>query len=148
MKRTVTRRQIQNSFTQHGFSEHPAPGFVGFHRFHPTDGRFQQLHVFTWSNPKAAERQGIPSAYLVICPTIDEPKGLEGLPHPSPTPRFRIPLVHWPSEKQEPRNWQEVVDEYERVFLPAFELPLPAGNQHLGGLEDRYTLTPPPSSTT
>ncbi|RIT36759.1 hypothetical protein D2E76_15995 [Mycobacteroides abscessus] len=124
----------------HGFTLHEAPGYVvGAHRRH-ADGRLQQMHLFWWRNDKIAAQRGIPRAYLVVDPTLDQAGG-------KPTPnsygsegRFRIPLVAWPSEEQAMRPWEDVVAEFGAVFGAAFDAPLQVGSEAIRELPARYMI--------
>lgn len=135
----VTSRQMEKLAASCGFTLHMAPGFVGAHRRH-RDGRFQQMHLFWWRNDKVAAQHGIPRAYLLVDPTLDQDGG-------QPTPnsygslgRFRIPLVEWPSQDQPWRTWGDVATEFRKVFGAAFDAPLDVGTEAIRGLPERYQL--------
>lgn len=85
-----------------GFEEYEVPGFLAF-SYGPND-----LRVFKWSNPKIADRDGIPRSYAVLCFGFGTPDQF----------RLRVPLVEWPSESQAKRPWAEVQAEIETVLLP------------------------------
>lgn len=119
---------------RHGFVEHPAPGFLGFHRTH-ADGRWQGLNVFWWSNAQHAAALGIPRYYMVfdIAPAASAPGG-----------RFRLPMVVWPAAlaEQDVRPWPDVVAEFEEVFLPVFDAPESRGRELVEDLSARYQIFP------
>lgn len=134
----ASTRQIVAMVTGHGFTERTEPGFLAFTRAHPTDGRSQQLHVFTWSNKKIAAAEGTPSAYLVICPAIDVPLGRHG--RRVEDERFKIPLVEWPDAPDTRRPWASVLAEFDDLFAPVFDLPAPEARIHLDDLRESHPL--------
>lgn len=109
-----------------GFEEYETPGFLAF-SYGPND-----LRVFTWSNRKVADRDGIPRSYAVLCFGFGTPDQF----------RVRVPLVEWPSAEQAKRPWPEVQAEIETVFLPL--LNLRSSVEALAVLDsydqDRYSL--------
>lgn len=123
----------------HGFEEHPAPGFVGFHRTH-SDGRAQVLQVFWWQNAKYAAAADIPRYYMVLDVSIGSlcPRGAGA------SGRFRLPMVAWPAVPglQVVRRWMDVAAEFESVFLSLYDLPAAEGLRRLHGLDDRYQIKP------
>lgn len=136
----VTANQARRLFEPHGFVHHEAPGFIGFHRTH-TDGRKQLLHLFSWSNPKHADAQGIPHSYVVVAPMIDASTlpGESGF-HVQEDGRFTVTVKGYGGFPI--RTWREVADELVERFLPAFDLPLPAGIDLLDQLNETNHLLP------
>lgn len=65
----MSPRRMKALVETYGFVEYASPGFDAFARRHP-DGRHQALSVFWWKNIKIADRDGIPHAYMVVCPSI------------------------------------------------------------------------------
>lgn len=124
--------KIRKLAASHGFEEHSAPGFVGFHRTHP-DGRRQVMNIFSWSNDKHAAEAGIPRYYLVFDISLGacDAGG-----------RFRLPMVEWPAAPAEQtiRPWADVAAEFEEVFLPLFDSPEDKAHELTRGLGDRYRL--------
>lgn len=135
----VTKRQVERLAESHGFTLHDAPGFIGAHRRH-ADGRFQQVHLFWWRNDKIAAQRGIPRAYLVVDPTLDQESGQPTARSCGSVGRYRIPLVEWPSAEQAVRKWDDVVAEFGEVFGAAFDAPLDVGTEALRKLPDRYLI--------
>lgn len=131
--------QFRRLATTHGFLEHPAPGFIGFHRIHP-DGRSQSLNVFWWQNAKHAAAAGIPRYYMVLDVSIGSLTHGAGA-----TGRFRLPMVTWPAapSSQLVRPWTDVAAELEEVFLPLYDLPEAEGSRRLRRLDDRYQIKRP-----
>lgn len=132
-------RQVASLIHGHGFTRTQEPQYcVGYRRRH-SDGRAQLLGVFWWAKKKlgAADSRS-PKAYLVVCPNLDDDQD-----HGA---RYRLPLVDWPSSKQRRRPRHEVVDEFQAVFLYAFDAPSEVGHKKLHGLDDRY-LVPWPGGT-
>lgn len=136
----VTANQARMLFESHGFVHHEAPGFIGFHRTH-TDGRKKLLHLFSWSNPKHADAQGIPHSYVVVAPMIDASTlpGESGF-HVQEDGRFTVTVKGYGGYPI--RTWREVADELVERFLPAFDLPLTAGRDLLDQLNETNHLPP------
>lgn len=128
-------KQIRRMITPHGFKQFDNPGFLGFRRVH-ADGRSQGLSVFTWSNDKIAFAEGIPRSYLVLCMALGSENGSGGVGG-----RYRLPLVHWPSEDQPIRPWAEVIREFRSVFMPMYDGSEAEGVRLLANLDPwRYQI--------
>lgn len=109
----ATARQLSSMLDGTGFESFEIPGFHGFRRRY--GDRDQVLLFFSWSNPKIADRRGIPRSYLVLLPFLDHGEDECG--------RYIIPQVEWPSKDQKRRPWQDVADEFRQVFLPIMDAP-------------------------
>lgn len=136
----VTENQARKLLEPHGFVHHEVPGFVGFHRTH-TDGRKQLLHLFSWSNPKHADAQGIPHSYVVLAPMIDAAKlpGESGF-HVQEDGRFTVIVKGFGGYPV--RTWAEVSDEIIERILPVLDLPEPTGRALLSRLHETNHLPP------
>ena len=127
----ASKKQVIALAREHGFTQDPDPGLICFRRTHP-DGRQQMLRVFWWSNKKFAATLGIPNAYIVVCPGIDQDHHEDG--------RFRLPLVEWPSSEQLRRSPHEVLEEFRNVFIKALDAPSAQAHEAFQGLGGRYRL--------
>lgn len=110
----VSVNKILSLGALHGFQPSERLGFVGMNRI-TAENVEQRLDIFQWSNPAVADRDGIPRAYLVICLSLTG--GLED------SGRWRLPLVEWPSERQETRPWEDVVEEFNEIVSPLLLVP-------------------------
>ena len=84
-----------------------------FHRTHP-DGRVQMAYVFSWSNFRLAEKEGILPCRLCIRLTTD-------VREPGPDSWRRAPLgehVYIPFDKG---RWDDVTATFNRLALPVFD---------------------------
>lgn len=94
---------VRKFLTERGWVEYPSPGFVAFER----DGK--EIAVFFWENAKHAKNAGIPSAYMVVV---------------TPAGRLRVPQVEWDGHTSgERRTAKEVLEEFERIILAAYDEP-------------------------
>lgn len=124
----------------HGFVQHDTPGFLAFHRTHE-DGRLQLVHFFTWSNPKHADRTGVPHAYLVVAPALD-------VAHTPGEPRYgqhedgRFTIIQKGVGGQPVRAWADVAGEFEKLFIPAFNETSARGREILNELSVSHPLPP------
>lgn len=121
----TTPTRVAKIVERFGFERHDAPGFVGWHRTHPEDGRKQLLHVFFWSNAKHAEAAGIPHAYIVVVPTIDSdtlPSDEDYVRHEDA--RFIIPTK---DRRGQVIPWDLVAPMFEDTVIPIFETPVEVG---------------------
>lgn len=112
-----------------GFAPSPRPGFKGFAR-----GDKQRCDLFQWRNAKAARENNIPSAYHVICLTLDGAQEDGG--------RWILPMVEWPTPGQQivQRPSGAVVAEFKDVFIPLFNMASEEAKQILSALPVRYLL--------
>ncbi len=133
----TTARRIGLLVEPHGFIRHQAAGFVGWHRTHE-DGRKQLLHVFFWSNPKHAAAQGIPHAYIVVCPAIDAVRlpDEDGF-YVEEDGRFTVVTK---DRSGAPVVWADAAAEFEHTYLEIFNAPLPRGRQLLEDLRQIRAL--------
>lgn len=136
----MTVNQARKLLEPHGFAHHDVSGFIGFHRTH-VDGRKQLLHLFSWSNPKHADAQGIPHSYVVVAPMIDASTlPGEGGFHVQEDGRFTVIVKGFGGHPVRTRG--EVADELLARFLPAFDLPVSAGRDLLDQLNETNPLPP------
>lgn len=138
----ATEKQVTKMVAKYGFEYVEEEGFHSFTRRHPDDGRTQWLRFIFWGNPKHADKVGIPRSYLCVIPSLDvEVEGRDPA-------RLRLPLVHWPDDEiwrvpaaeQTVRPWPDVIDEFHRVFMAAFDAPHNEGRAALEALPERYRL--------
>lgn len=116
-----TRVFLHQLTSRHGFTPSPRPGFYGAERGD------QRCDIFRWKNVDVADRDGIPREYLVLCLTFTRCCLEDG-------GRWRLPLVEWPSVDQNKREWSDVLDEFDSVFLPLFD------STEFPRLDERYHL--------
>lgn len=118
-----------STLAQAGFVSSPRPGFQGFAR-----GDKQRCDIFRWRNAKVALKDNIPSAYHVICLTLDGRQEDGG--------RWILPMVEWPTPEQQivQRPAGAVVAEFREVFMPLFEMSPEKAKQVLIDLPARYLL--------
>lgn len=136
----ATEKQVTKMVAPHGFEHVEDRGFLSFTRQHPKDGRKQWLRFIFWGNPKHADKAGIPRSYLCVIPSLDvEVEGLDPA-------RLRLPLVYWPDDEiwrvpaaeQKIRPWEDVAEEFRRVFMAALDAPREEGRAALSALPERY----------
>lgn len=126
----MSLNRVATHLVAQGFEEFPDPGFRSFRRTHP-DGRAQRVSIFTWSNAKHAEREGIPPAYIVF----DVDLGVDVEP-----PRLR--LIQQEKGAAARRPWAEVDREFLDVIVPLWELDLAEAAElvKILAVSDRYLL--------
>lgn len=136
----VTANMLRKLLEPHGFVQHETPGFLAFHRTH-ADGRRQVVQFFTWTNPKHADRMGVPHAYLVVAPAIDVATSAGDLGFGQPEDG-RFTIIQKGFGGQPVRGWAEVAEEFEGEFMPAFDASVTQGRSILQALSASHPLPP------
>lgn len=135
-----TANMIRKLFFTHGFRE-PIPmeelrrGGFYFLRDHP-DGRLQSAFVFSWSNFRRAEEQGILPCRLFVRATLDAPR-----PDDAAIASANATGNTFISYRK--GEWAAVCRRFEQDILPPFN----AAADDAAPLLDEYIAVPPATTT-